>query len=55
VFFILMSRFIITQLDRSYEIRSRDPRLQHYREEITRKFPGVTLEGDTLHYPDEAP
>ncbi len=50
VFFILMARFVVTQLDRSYEYKAASPITVEYRKEIARKFPNVIIEGDNLRF-----
>lgn len=48
LFFILMSRFIVTQLDRSYERRAEHPKVMRYRQEIADTYPTVILEDGKL-------
>jgi hypothetical protein len=50
VFFILLSRFIVTQLDRNYEIRTANPRAMRYKEELVREYPRVTIENGELRF-----
>lgn len=53
VFFILISRFIVTQLDRNYEFRSRSEDAMRFREEIAEKYASVVLVNGELHLLDE--
>jgi len=39
VFFILLARFIVTQLDRSYELKAASPRTLEYKRAVVEKFP----------------
>ncbi len=48
LFFILMSRFIVTQLDRGYENRAETPSVLRYRQEIADAYPAVILENGKL-------
>jgi hypothetical protein len=52
LFFIILSRFIVTQLDRSYESNVHGPSATRYRREIADEFPNVVIEGDTLRLVD---
>ncbi len=52
VFFIIMSRFIVIQLDRSYEIKASGEQTVEYRQEIAREFPEVMLDGEELKLVD---
>jgi len=54
LFFILLARFIVTQLDYSYELKAASPATIEHRREIARSFPGVTIEGDKLRLAPEA-
>ncbi len=47
-FFILLSRFIVTQLDRSYENRTKQPKVMVYKQEIADRYPNVILENGKL-------
>jgi hypothetical protein len=48
LFFVLLSRFIVTQLDRSYEIKSASPATLSYKEGIAEKYPNVIIEDGDL-------
>ncbi|MDD3642868.1 MAG: hypothetical protein PHQ19_05345 [Candidatus Krumholzibacteria bacterium] len=48
--FVLLSRFIIVQLDRSYEAKASGPEISWYRQRLAEKYPEVSLEGDRLIY-----
>jgi len=48
--FILLSRFVVVQLDRSYERKAASPSAAVSRAEIVRKHPQVELVGDTFRY-----
>jgi hypothetical protein len=48
--FVLLSRFIIVQLDRSYEAKAAGPEITWYRQQLAERYPEVTLEGDRLIY-----
>lgn len=52
VFFILLARFIVTQLDHSYETKASSPRAIQYRNEIADNFPNVILEDGELRLVD---
>jgi hypothetical protein len=52
IFFIVLSRFIVTQLDRNYEIRATLQRATEYREELARDNTRVTIENGELHMID---
>ncbi len=47
--FVLMSRFIITQLNRSYESKANGPEAAEYRDALASKFDDVTVRDDRLH------
>jgi hypothetical protein len=53
VFFILISRFIVTQLDRNYEFQSKSGNAMRFREEIAKKYPAVILEAGELRFTGE--
>jgi hypothetical protein len=48
VAFILLSRFIIVQLDGSYERKAEDPRMSELRKTLADKYEDVYVEGDDL-------
>ncbi len=48
LFFILLARFIVAQLDYSYELKGTSPVTWELRSDIARQFPAVTIEGDKL-------
>ena len=50
VFFILLSRFIVMQLDRNYELRAVHPRAMQYRKELADTYPSVILENGELRF-----
>jgi len=50
MFFILLARFVIVQLDRSYERKSASPSAASSKEEIARKHPQVVFDGNTLRF-----
>ena len=50
VFFILLSRFIVTQLDRKYELRAVQKSAMEFRREIADKYPSVVLEDGALRF-----
>lgn len=52
VFFILLARFIVTQLDQSYKIKAESPRAIQHRKEIANEFPNVIIEGEDLQLVD---
>jgi hypothetical protein len=54
LFFILLARFIVTQLDNSYELKAASPATAQHRREIARRVPGVTIEGDKLRHAPNA-
>jgi hypothetical protein len=49
-FFILLARFIVVQLDRSYELKASSPYAVASREEIARLHPQVVIDGETFRY-----
>ncbi len=48
--FVILSRFIVAQLDRSYELKAASPAAAEMKEDLSEKFDKVTLEGDELRY-----
>lgn len=48
--FILLSRFIIVQLDRSYESKAAGDEVAWYRQQLAERYPEVVLEEDRLFY-----
>lgn len=50
VAFVVLSRFIIVQLDRSYEAKTAEPEIAWYRQQLAERYPEVVLEGDRLIY-----
>jgi hypothetical protein len=46
--FILLSRFIVVQLDRSYELKSESPVMSEYRKALAEMYDDVYLEDDSL-------
>lgn len=55
LFFVVLSRFIVLQLDRSYEAKAADPNQAQYRETIVRRYPWVVVDGDRLRYRSDLP
>jgi hypothetical protein len=55
LFFIVLARFIIVQLDHSYESKARSPAAAASRNEIARRYPWVTVDGDRLRYKSDVP
>ncbi len=53
VFFILISRFIVTQLDRNYEFQSKGVNAMRFREELAEKYPAVILKNGELRLSGE--
>jgi hypothetical protein len=49
VAFILLSRFIIVQLDGSYHVKAASPAMSALREHLAEKYEDIYLDGDTLH------
>jgi hypothetical protein len=54
-FLIVLARFIVTQLDHSYEIKAASPATIEHLREIAHGFPGVTIEGDKLRFEPGSP
>lgn len=50
VAFVILSRFIIVQLDRSYEAKTAGPEIAWYRQQLAERYPEVVLEGNRLTY-----
>jgi hypothetical protein len=50
VFFVLMSRFIVTELDHAYELRAEGPATAEERRELARLHPQIVVEGDQLRF-----
>lgn len=50
LFFIILARFIVTQLDGSYERKAFDPRTMSYQEDLVGKFPGLIIEDNALKF-----
>lgn len=50
LFFILLSRFIVTELDHAYELRAASPATAESRQELARLHPQVVVEGDHLRF-----
>jgi hypothetical protein len=50
VFFVLLARFIVVQLDRNYAIQELSPPTLERREQIVRRYPWVTIDGDRLRF-----
>ena len=50
VAFIALSRFIVAQLDRSYEAKAASAEIARYRQTLAESHPEVELEGDRLTY-----
>ncbi|UCF06806.1 MAG: hypothetical protein JSV33_07215 [bacterium] len=48
VFFVILARFIVTQLDGSYELKAKSPKAGYYREDLARKFQRVVVEDGQL-------
>lgn len=48
--FVVLSRFIVVQLDRSYEAKAAGAEIAWYRQQLADRYPEVVLEGDTLVY-----
>ena len=46
--FILLSRFIVVQLDRSYHVKASAPRMSEFRKALAERYDGVYMEGDEL-------
>ena len=55
LFFVILARFIIVQLDRNYEARVTLPATAARRAEIVQRYPWVTIEGNRLRYTRPAP
>ena len=55
VFFILLARFVVVQLDRNYELKQASPPTPERREQIIRRYPGVTIDGDRLRFKADMP
>jgi hypothetical protein len=54
-FFVLLSRFIAIQLDRSYELKAASPPTPERRALIVQRYPWVTIDGDRLRYKADVP
>jgi len=48
LFFIILARFVVIQLDRSYEIKAASAETAGRRKALVQQFPGVTIDGDRL-------
>ena len=48
--FVLMSRFIVTQLDASYEIKAASAEVMETKQALADKYGSVKLEGGELSY-----
>ena len=48
VFFIVLSRFIVTQLDKSYELKAASPKTRYYEQDLAGKFSNVVIENGQL-------
>jgi len=55
VFFILLARFVVVQLDRNYELKQASPPTPERREQIIRRYPWVTLDGNRLRFKADMP
>ena len=55
LFFIFLARFIALQLDRNYARKAASPRLASQREDIARRYPWVTIDGDRLRFKRDMP
>jgi hypothetical protein len=48
LFFIILARFIVTQLDRNYELKVASPKTAAYREDLAKNHPYVIIDGYEL-------
>jgi hypothetical protein len=48
--FIILSRFIVSQLEKSYEYKAASPTAIEMKENLSRRFEKVTLENGELVY-----
>jgi hypothetical protein len=55
LFFVVLARFIELQLDRNYAAKAASPALISQRQEIARRYPWVTVEGDKLRFKRDLP
>lgn len=55
LFFVVLARFIIVQLDNNYELRPTLPAAAARRTEIVRRYPWVAIEGNRLQYSRSVP
>jgi hypothetical protein len=55
LFFVFLARFVAVQLDKSYALKAGSPALASMREEIVRRYPWVTIDGNRLRYKKDMP
>ncbi len=55
LFFIFMARFIVRELDRSYELKAASSAAAEQKQAIARKYPWVVVEDGNLRYSPDVP
>ncbi len=53
--FVILGRFIALRLDDQYAVKAASPALASQREEIVRRYPWVTIDGDRLRFKRDLP